>query len=75
MELAEAMNLVVLNTQFEKRRSHLITYKNGQNETQIDYILVRKEEKKTIIDCKVIPNESVVTQLEMQSKKNRTVFL
>ena len=62
LELAEAMNLVVLNTQFKKRRSHLVTYKSGHNETQIDYILVRKEDKKIITDCKVIPNESVVAQ-------------
>ncbi|XP_066950719.1 craniofacial development protein 2-like [Macrobrachium rosenbergii] len=62
LELAEAMNLVVLNTQFEKRRIHLVTYKSGQNETQIDYVLVRKEDKKIIMDCKVIPNESVVAQ-------------
>ena len=62
LELAEAMNLIVLNTHFEKRRSHLITYKNGQNETQIDYILVRREDKKIIMDCKIIPNESVVVQ-------------
>ena len=62
LELAEAMNLVLLNTQFKKRRSHLVTYKSGHNETQIDYILVRKEDKKIITDCKVIPNESVVAQ-------------
>ncbi|XP_066962236.1 craniofacial development protein 2-like [Macrobrachium rosenbergii] len=61
LELAEAMNLVVLNTQFEKR-SHLVTYSSGHNETQIDYVLVRKEDKKIIMDCKVIPNESVVAQ-------------
>ncbi|XP_066959109.1 craniofacial development protein 2-like [Macrobrachium rosenbergii] len=36
LELAETMNLVVLSTQFEKRRSHLVAYKSGQNETQID---------------------------------------
>ena len=29
---------------------------------EIDYILVRKEDKKIIVDCKVIPNESVVVQ-------------
>ena len=78
LELAEAMNLVVMNTQFEKRRNHLITYKNGQNETQIDYILVRREDKKIMIDCKVIPNESVVVQhklvvadLRVKAVKNR----
>ncbi|XP_066970190.1 craniofacial development protein 2-like [Macrobrachium rosenbergii] len=32
LELTEAKNLVVLNTQFEKR-SHIVTYKSGQNET------------------------------------------
>ncbi|XP_066947146.1 craniofacial development protein 2-like [Macrobrachium rosenbergii] len=65
LELAEAMNLVVLNTQFEKRRSHLVTYKSGQIETQIDYVLVRKEDKKIIMECKAIPNESVVAQLKL----------
>ncbi|XP_066968103.1 uncharacterized protein [Macrobrachium rosenbergii] len=56
LELAEAMNLVALNTQFEKRRSHLVTCKSEQD------VLVRKEDKKTIMDCKAIPNKSVVAQ-------------
>ncbi|XP_066973193.1 uncharacterized protein [Macrobrachium rosenbergii] len=54
-----------MNTQFEKRRSHLVTYKSEQNETEIDYVLGRREEKKIIMDCKVIPNESVVAQHEL----------
>ena len=65
LELAEAMNLVILNTQFMKRRSHLVTYKSGRGETQIDYILVRKEDKSAVVDCKVIPSESVVAQHKM----------
>ena len=78
LELSEAMNLVVLNTQFVKRRSHLVTYKSGQNETQIDYILIRKEDKTLATDCKVIPSESVVAQhklvvvdFRLRPEKNR----
>ena len=62
LEIAEATDITVVNTWFKKRQSHLITYKSGQNETQIDYILVRKEDKRLVMDCKVIPGEPVVTQ-------------
>ncbi|XP_066963174.1 uncharacterized protein [Macrobrachium rosenbergii] len=51
-----------MNKQFEKRRSRLVIYESGQNETQIDYVLVKKEDKKIIMDRKVIPNESVVAE-------------
>ncbi|XP_066941176.1 uncharacterized protein [Macrobrachium rosenbergii] len=29
---------------------------------QIDYVLVRKEDKKIVMDCKVLPSESVIVQ-------------
>ena len=60
--MAEARNLIILNTQFAKRKNHLVAYRSGHNATQIDYILVRKEDKNVVVDCKVIPNESVVVQ-------------
>ena len=62
LEVAEATDVVILNTGFKKRRNHLITYKSGENETQIDYIMVRKEDRKSVMDCKVIPGEPMVTQ-------------
>lgn len=62
LELAEAAEMIILNTLFKKRRNHLITYKSGQDETQIDYIMVRKENRRLVMDCKVIPGEAVVTQ-------------
>ena len=62
LELAEALDLTILNTWFKKRKSHLITYQSGRNETQIDYFMTRKEERRLAIDCKVIPGEPVVTQ-------------
>ena len=62
LELAEAIDLIILNTWFKKRKNHLITYKSGGNETQIDYFMIRKEERRLAMDCKVIPGEPVVTQ-------------
>ena len=62
LESAESLGLVLVNTCFEKKKEHLITYKSGGNETQIDYIMVRKEDFKKVKNCKVIPGEEVVTQ-------------
>ena len=62
LEIAEASNLMLINTLFTKRRSHLITYSSGQNESQIDFILTTKRNRKMVEDCKVIPGEAVVSQ-------------
>ncbi|XP_066947144.1 uncharacterized protein [Macrobrachium rosenbergii] len=52
LELAEAMNVVVLNTQFENR-SHV---------DKTRHKLIMFWLRRRIMDCKVIPNESVVEQ-------------
>jgi len=62
LECAESLDLAITNTFFEKREEHLITYKSGNSETQIDYILVRKQDLKMVKNCKVIPGEEVVSQ-------------
>ena len=78
LEVAEIADMTILNTMFKKRRNHLITYKSGGNETQIDYIMVRKEDRKFVMDCKLIPGEPVVAQhrllmadLRMKIEKKR----
>jgi hypothetical protein len=55
-------NLIVANTLFRKRVSHLVTFSSGQHCSQIDFILVRREDRHTSLDCKVIPGECVVPQ-------------
>ena len=47
---------------FKKEDKKKITYKNGDRETQVDYILVRVNEKIRFKDCKVIPGEECLTQ-------------
>ena len=62
LEMAEGLDLFVANTNFQKKESHLITYKSGQHESQIDYLITRKRDRRTIMDCKVIPGEPVTRQ-------------
>jgi len=61
LESCESLDLVVTNTFFTKSEGHLITYKSGDHQTQIDYILMRKRELREVVNCRVIPGEAVVT--------------
>ena len=63
LEFAIANDLIVGNTLFRKRDSHLITYSSGDHhKTQIDYILFRKRLRSAVSNVKVIPNEECVKQ-------------
>jgi hypothetical protein len=62
LNFAFAYDLIVVNTLFRKRVSHLVTFSSGQHCSQIDFILVRREDRHACLDCKVIPGECVVPQ-------------
>jgi hypothetical protein len=62
LDFAVAYNLVIANTFFRKRDSHLVTFSSGHRSSQIDFVLIKREDKQTYLDCKVIPGESVVPQ-------------
>ena len=62
LETAEELDLFIANTGFAKREEHKITFKSGNNQSQIDYLLVRRNKRKEVLDCKVIPGEAVVQQ-------------
>jgi hypothetical protein len=55
-------DLMIANTFFIKKKSHLITFSSGQHSSQIDFVLTRREERPSCMDCKVIPGECVVIQ-------------
>jgi hypothetical protein len=61
LNFAIAYDLMVANI-FRKKKSHLITFNDGQHSSQIDFVLTRREERPNCMDCKVIPGECVVTQ-------------
>lgn len=62
LSFALAYDMIVANTLFKKRESHLVTFSSGQHCSQIDFILSRREDRGACLDCKVIPGESVVHQ-------------
>ncbi|KAK3533105.1 hypothetical protein QTP70_007319 [Hemibagrus guttatus] len=59
------MDMAVVNTYFQKREEHRVTYKSGGRRTQVDYILCRRGNLKEISDCKVVVGENVARQHRM----------
>jgi hypothetical protein len=57
-----AYNLIIPNTLFRKRVSHLVTFSSGQHCSQIDFIVTRREDRPAFLACTVIPGECVVPQ-------------
>ncbi|XP_071723507.1 uncharacterized protein [Rutidosis leptorrhynchoides] len=62
LDFVSAYDLVLPNTCFQKWDSHLVTFKNGRNLSQIDFFLVRRRDRRECKDCKVIPSGALTTQ-------------
>ncbi|XP_063389078.1 uncharacterized protein LOC134674852 [Cydia fagiglandana] len=62
LNFASKHNLKIINTQFQKKPEHLITYKCANHATQIDYVLSTTDMSKRYNDCKVIPGEAITAQ-------------
>ncbi|KAK3527310.1 hypothetical protein QTP86_020239, partial [Hemibagrus guttatus] len=65
VDFAKRMDMAVVNSYFQKREEHRVTYKSGGRRTQVDYILCRRGNLKEISDCKVVVGESVARQHRM----------
>ncbi|KAK3522406.1 hypothetical protein QTP86_009978 [Hemibagrus guttatus] len=65
VDFAKRMDMAVVNTYFQKREEHRVTYKSGGRRAQVDYILCRRGNLKEISDCKVVVGESVARQHRM----------
>ncbi|GJX94915.1 craniofacial development protein 2-like protein, partial [Tanacetum coccineum] len=62
LEFATAHNLVVINSFFMKRDANLITFESGGRSTDIDYMLVCREDLKACKDCLAFPNDACSSQ-------------
>ena len=62
LDFAKAFDLVIANSSFMKRDEHLVTYQSSVAKTQIDYLLLRRCDRRLCEDCKVIPGETLSTQ-------------
>jgi len=62
LEFADAMQLVILNTWFQKDKSRLVTFESAGNRTVVDYMLVRKCNRTLVTNVKVAQNEECIPQ-------------
>ena len=62
LDWAVGKGLHLMNTCFEKRKSWLITFRSGETETVINYILVNNKYRSSVKDVKVIPGQEIVNQ-------------
>ena len=72
LEFAVTHNLIVSNSLFTKRESNLVTYQSGENQSHIDYNLVKQQNVKIVHDVKVILDEECVTKLKIPVCDART---
>ena len=59
LDWADGKGLCLINTCFQKRKSQFITFRSGESETMINYILVKNKYRSTVKDVKVIPPEKI----------------
>ncbi|KAK6756300.1 hypothetical protein RB195_014607 [Necator americanus] len=62
LEYVVASDMIIANTQYRKRKSHLITYTSGGRETQIDFRMLRRRDRRLLQNSKVIPTDHVAAQ-------------
>ena len=62
MDFAKRRELAITNTYFVKKPAHRITYSSGGRSSQVDYIMVRRQRIKEMLDTKVVVGESVAKQ-------------
>ena len=51
--------LAITNTYFLKKPAHRVTYSSGGHSSQVDYIMVKRQRIKEVVDTKVVEGESV----------------
>ena len=56
LEAAQSVDLFIANTGFKKREQHRVTYVCVGRQTKLDYIMVRRMDRKHVKDCKVNPD-------------------
>ena len=62
VDFAKRMDLAIVNTYFNKKDEHRVTYKSREKSSQVDYVMCRRRNLKEMCDCKVIVNECVAKQ-------------
>ncbi|VDP11076.1 unnamed protein product [Heligmosomoides polygyrus] len=62
LEYADSHNIIIANTVFRKRDTHLVSFYSGSTKIEIDFILLKHRDRKLVTDAKVVPYETAATQ-------------
>ena len=62
IEMLKRNGLAVAGSFFQKREEHQVTYISGQHKSQVDLIVVRRQQLWKVKDCKAIAGEHITTQ-------------
>ena len=62
VELMTRHCLAFVGSFFQKRESHKITHRSGHRKTELDLVMIRKQQLWRINDCKSIAGEHITTQ-------------
>lgn len=62
LDFAVASDMAVINSFYKKTENQYVTYSSGGTETQIDFILCKRNHLVEVKNCKVIKGESVSSQ-------------
>ena len=62
VDFAKRRELAITNTYFVKKPAHRVTYSSGGRSSQVDYIMVRRQRIKEVVDTKVVVGKSVAKQ-------------
>ena len=62
LQLAESLGFIIVSTYFQKEDGKKVTYDSGDKRSAIDFVLVRKCERSSVWDVKVIPGEPCIQQ-------------
>ena len=62
LEFWAAINTSAGNTLFRKKTSNLLACEPGPSKTQVDYCLIRRNQRKFLKDIKVLSSEEYITQ-------------
>ena len=71
LDFCDQKVLCVANTWYKKKEKRKVTYSSGGNDTEIDFVLVGKENRKYLRDVKVIPGELQHSLLVVDVEKSR----
>ena len=73
LDFCDQKELCVANTWYKKKDKRKVTYSSGENNTEIDFVLVGKEKRKYLRDVKVfsgkLQDRIVVVDVEEQKLK------